>query len=154
MSWIKRWGWVVLALFVIGSLVTWPRESPRAGAPLLAGAQIDPSIRAAIERSCRDCHSESTRYPWYSYVAPVAWLIRRDVSGGRRHLNLTLWSEYPLVRRERLLSDIANQVNEREMPMPIYTWIHSDARLSDAERDAIFRWTQAERQRLIQESIK
>jgi len=154
MRWVRRLVVLLLVVFGVGSLATWPRQSPRGGAPLLAGAQIDPPVRAALERACRDCHSEATRYPWYSYVAPVSWLIRSDVVRGREHLNLSLWSEYPLVRRERSLSEIANQVIDREMPLAMYTWLHRDARLSDTEVDAIFRWTQAERRRLIQDSTR
>jgi len=120
-----------------------------AGAELLSGAQIPPDVLATIRRSCADCHSESTRYPWYSYVAPTSWLVTDDVASGREHLNLSKWSEYPMVRRQRSLSEIANQVKDRGMPPSIYTLLHRDAVLSDADVDAIFRWTQAERARLI-----
>ena len=132
--------------------MTAPSKSDKSGDPLLAGAQIDPVVLAVIERSCRDCHSEATRYPWYSYIAPISLWIEHDVTEGRLHLNLSRWSEYPTVRKERSLSEIANQVNDRDMPLRQYTWIHRDARLSDAEVKAIFQWTQAERTRLIVES--
>ena len=137
-----RWG-IALFLGLVGA---------HAGDPLLAGARIDPQVLSIIQRSCRDCHSEATQYPWYSYVAPVSWLVESDVDGGRRHLNLSHWSEYPLARRERSLSEIANQVKDRDMPLPQYTWIHRDARLSAADVDAVFQWTQTERARLIAES--
>jgi hypothetical protein len=74
------------------------------------------------------------------------------VDGGREHLNLSRWGEYSLQRKERCLSEIANQVKDREMPLWQYTLIHRDARLSDADVTAIFQWTQAERSRLIAES--
>jgi hypothetical protein len=106
-------------------------------------------VRLAIERACRDCHSDATKYPWYSYIAPVSWLINRDVQQGRKRLNLSQWGDYPVVRRERCLSDIANQVQSGGMPLAIYTFMHRNAKLSKAEVDAIFEWTQAERLRLI-----
>jgi hypothetical protein len=140
--------WTV-AFFAVASVLTLPAKSDKAGAPLLAGAQIDPHVLALFERSCQDCHSENTRYPWYSYVAPVSWLIKYDVSGGRKHMNLSQWQDYPLQRRERLLSEIANQVKDRDMPVPQYLLIHRNARPSDTEIDAIFQWTQKERARLI-----
>lgn len=133
---------------ILASLATLPTElRPR---PILSGAQVSPQVISIFERSCADCHSENTHYPWYSYVAPVSFLIRNDVTGGRRHLNLSRWEEYPIVRKERSLSEIANQVRDGDMPMPIYTWIHHGAGLSEADRQAIFAWTQAERLRLIQ----
>jgi hypothetical protein len=137
------------ACVVVLSIATAPTKSPAAGNAILDGAQIDPNVRAILERSCQDCHSEATHYPWYSYVAPVSFLIRSDVLRGREHLNLSRWSEYSLVRKERSLSEIANQVKDRDMPLPQYTLIHRNARLSEADVDAIFRWTQAERSRLI-----
>ncbi len=140
-------------LIVATSLVTGPPKSAGAGQAILSGARVDGRVLALLERSCRDCHSETTSYPWYSHVAPVSWLIRSDVTRGRRHLNLSRWSEYPLIRRERCLSEIANQVKDRDMPLRQYTWIHRDARLSDADVDAIFQWTQTERARLIAESL-
>jgi len=138
-----------LATLVLASVLSRPRKSEKANAPILSGAQISPELLHTIERSCGDCHSEATHYPWYGYVAPVSWLIQRDVNSGREHLNLSKWNEYSLVRRERCLSEIANQVRDGEMPLPLYTLMHRRARLSEAEGNAIFQWTQAERLRLI-----
>jgi hypothetical protein len=140
---------VVLGLVAVASLLSRPHRSEKADAPLLEGANVPPRVRAAIERSCRDCHSEATRYPWYSYIAPISWLIKNDVEGGRKHLNFSTWSEYSVIRRERCLSEIANQVQDGGMPMSIYTFMHRDAKLSKADVDAIFQWTQEERNRLI-----
>lgn len=134
------------------SILTPPSQSGHAGDPLLQGAKIDPQVLSILERSCKDCHSEDTYYPWYSYVAPVSWLIESDVSGGRKHLNLSRWSDYPLARQERSLSEIANQVRDRDMPLPQYTWIHRNAKLSEEEVRAVFQWTQIERARLIAEN--
>jgi len=143
----------IAAVIVIGSIVTRPRVSVAVHAPLLAGAHIPQPVLATIQRSCVDCHSEATVYPWYSYVYPVSWLIRDDVTRGREHLNFSRWSEYPVVRRERCLSEIANQVQDGGMPLPQYTFVHRRARLSRSDVDAIFDWTQQERARLIAESM-
>ena len=139
-------------MIVLASVLSRPRPSERAHAPILSGAQIPPELLQTIQRSCGDCHSEATHYPWYSYVAPVSWLIQSDVTSGREHLNLSKWSEYSLVRRDRCLSEIANQVRDGEMPLPLYTLMHHGAKLSEADGNAIFQWTQAERLRLIAES--
>jgi hypothetical protein len=142
----------ILALFgswTAASVITAPHHSANSAGPFLAGAVLDGKVRSIIQRSCQDCHSDATRYPWYSYVAPASLLIARDVARGREHLNFSRWSEYPRLRRMRSLSEIANQVQEREMPLTIYTLIHHGAKLSDADIAAIFQWTQAERTRLI-----
>lgn len=144
---------LVPAAIIAGSVLTSPRNVQPSREPLLAGAHIPPRVLATFERSCQDCHSENTRYPWYSYVFPVSWLIHNDVRNGREHLNLSRWSEYSVIRRERCLSEIANQVEDRDMPLTQYTLIHRSARLSPADVDAIFNWTQQERARLIAETV-
>jgi Haem-binding domain len=142
---------IALAILVVLSVLSWPSKSDKAKQPILSGAQLDAGVLAIFERSCQDCHSEKTYYPWYSYVAPVSLLIANDVSGGRRHMNLSEWQGYSLQRRERLLSEIANQVKDRDMPLTQYTLIHRHAKLSDADVKAVFDWTQKERARLIAE---
>ena len=104
---------------------------------------------ALLQRSCQECHSDRTRSPRFSPVAPVSWLIASDVAGGREHLNFSRWSEYPVLRRMRSLSEIANQVKDGEMPLRLYTWLHPRAKLTEDEIRAVFQWTQSERARLI-----
>lgn len=145
---------VIAVVVALTSYFTRPQPSANSHSPLLVGAQIDSGTQQLIERSCRDCHSEATRYPWYSYVVPISWIINYDVQQGREHLNLSRWKEYSLIRRERALSEIANQVRDGAMPLWQYTWIHRNTRLSDADADVIFQWTQAERLRLILGSIE
>ncbi len=143
---------VLLGTLIVASVNSDKRRPEKSDAPLLAGAHVPREVRATIERACRDCHSEATRYPWYSYIVPVSWLIDRDVRRGRERLNFSKWGEYSVIRRERCLSEIANQVQDRGMPLAVYTFIHRDAKLSDGDIDAVFEWTQAERARLIMES--
>jgi hypothetical protein len=138
-----------LAIILAASFLTRPAVSTNARAPLLQSAQIDPAVLSILRRSCADCHSDATRYPWYSYVAPVSLLIRSDIARGRERLNLSHWSEYPLPRRLRALTGIANQVKDREMPVAAYTFLHRDAKLSDADVQAVYGWAEAERVRLI-----
>ena len=146
--------WILLALamlIAVASFLTWPRPSPPI--PILTGARIPKIVLARIDAACRDCHSNATRYPWYSYIAPVSILVQRDIKYGRERLNLSQWHEFPVMRRQRWLSEIANQVQDGGMPLPIYTWLHPDAHLTDADKAQILEWTQSERARLIAESV-
>ena len=149
---IRRSALILLSALLVASVISGTRRSEETEKPLLAGAQIPGSVRSTIDRSCRDCHSQATRYPWYSYIAPVSWLINRDVQRGREHLNFSKWSEYSVIRRERCLSEIANQVQDGGMPLASYTFMHSEAKLSRADVEAVFKWTQEERARLIAEN--
>ena len=141
-----------VVLWMGASLLSRPSQSAGAERPLLAGAQVDPQVLAIFERACQDCHSYRTHYLWYSYIAPISWWTENHVSSGRRHLNFSTWESYPLTRKERLLTGIANQVKEREMPLSSYLLIHQEARLSDADIDTVFQWTQKERARLFGET--
>jgi hypothetical protein len=152
---LLRTGAVALPVtLAIAAAIAGSRPAARPDAAILPDAQAPANVRLAIERACRDCHSDATRYPWYSYVAPVSWLISRDVQRGRERLNFSRWSDYSVVRRERCLSDIANQVQTGGMPLAIYTLVHRGAKLSRSEADAIFDWTQAERLRIIQDQVR
>ena len=144
---------ILLGVVVAGSFLTWPKRGERADGQLLSGARVPPQVLATLKRSCGDCHSEATRYPWYSYVFPVSWLIFSDVTSGREHLNFSRWEQYSAIRRQRRLSEIANQVQDGGMPLFQYTLIHRDAKLSRADVAAIFQWTQEERARIIAETV-
>jgi hypothetical protein len=91
-----------------------------------------PQIQEIIHRACYDCHSNETVWPWYANVAPVSWLLQRDVNDGRRHLNFSEWD-----KPQEHSGDVAEQIKEGEMPPWFYLPMHSNARLSDADRQTL-----------------
>ena len=114
--------------------------------PLLEGANpVDPAALRILERACVNCHSEKTTWPWYSRIAPASWMIERDVSIAREHLNLSQWNRYTLEERRRLLAQIGVMVRNHQMPPTRYTLLHGEAKLSSAEVDILYRWERAER---------
>jgi hypothetical protein len=116
--------------------------------PVFAGAQIEPQISGILQRSCQNCHSERTTWPWYSYVAPVSWMVESDVRDGRSHFNMSRWDEYNTDDRIQILAGISTMVRNKEMPLPQYLLLHRDAKLSAADIDLIYQWAQGERKRL------
>ncbi len=125
-----------------------PVKIPKSNNPLLADAEIDPAVLKIIERSCQNCHSEKTEWPWYSYVAPMSWLVESDVSQARGHMNLSHWDEYTVEEKQTILALVGSVVRSRAMPPARYTLIHKNAQLSAAEREAIYGWAHTERRRL------
>jgi hypothetical protein len=109
--------------------------------------KIPAEITSIFRRSCVDCHSNQTTWPWYSYVAPVSWLVERDVRRGRDHMNFSEWQQYTLQQRQKLLADVASAVKNGEMPLRQYTFIHRQAKLTDAEKDLVYQWARGERRR-------
>jgi len=141
----------VAAVVAVGGSMIHPFGAPGAAGnsqTILREAQIDPETLAIIQRACQNCHSQQTVWPWYSHVAPVSWLLARDVQQARLHMNLSRWRDYSADDQLRLLSSIGSAVRNREMPVQRYLWLHPEARLTDAERQQIYRWTRTERNRL------
>jgi cytochrome c len=101
-----------------------------------------------LEKACQDCHSQRTRWPLYSYLPLLSWGLEKDVADAREHMDLSRWDRYSHQERQDLLARIGAEVRSREMPLPRYTLLHPDARLSDAEIQTIYEWTKARRRAL------
>jgi hypothetical protein len=115
---------------------------------LLANADLDPLVRQVLVRSCADCHSNETAYPWYSHITPFNWFLAGHVDEGRHELNLSKWNTYTTDQKRHKLDEIYEQVEAKWMPLPSYLWIHRDAALSDSERTLLLTWAKAESERL------
>jgi hypothetical protein len=115
---------------------------------MFSGAQIDHDTLAIFQRSCADCHSDGTAWPWYSKVPPMSWMIENDVGTARARMNLSHWSDYSTVERQAYLSFIAAVVQTKRMPLPRYTRLHPEARLSASEIQTIRLWTTTQRKLL------
>lgn len=127
---VKILKWVMLAAVLI-QFIPFGRthvNSTKAKEP----SWNSPATRELIRRACFDCHSNETVWPWYSNIAPVSWLVQRDVNGGRSHLNFTEW-DHP----QRHAKDVAAEVNQGDMPPWFYLPMHPAAKLTGAEKQAL-----------------
>ena len=125
-------------VFVLMQLIPYSKTNP----PVTQDVAAPPPVEAILKRGCFDCHSNETRWPWYVHVAPVSWLVVRDVTRGRNHLNFSTWDKYSddpetVIRK---LRNIDKVMHSRTMPLWYYLPAHADARLSEAEREAIEDW--------------
>ena len=123
-------------------------KKPRVLRDNLQAAVADARAAAIVNRSCANCHSDNTSWPWYSYVPPASWLVEKDVAEARSHFNLSGWASYNSEKKAELLADIARVVANREMPLPPYLLLHKEARLSDADVQALVGWAGRERRTL------
>lgn len=125
---LKNTTFAVVILFIVIQFL--PVGGDRDNPAVLAEPVWDsPETRATFFRSCADCHSNETEWPWYSYVAPVSWLVTSDVEEGRSEFNVSEWG-----RAEQHGDEAAEEVEEEKMPLPIYLPLHPEARLSESER--------------------
>lgn len=149
---IKKLLAVIAALFVLAQLVRPARVNPTVdpAKTLQATARVTPEVAAILDRACRDCHSSETRWPWYSQVAPVSWLVANHVDDGRRHLSFSRWADYDLPKRLDKLDEMCKEVREGTMPDSTYLLLHAEARLMDADKETLCAWTSQERTALME----
>jgi hypothetical protein len=146
-----KWAGIILVIVLLGIQVVRPEKTNPASDPKLdirVHTQVPEDVSAILDRSCRDCHSNQTTWPWYSHVAPVSWLVVDDVNHGRSHVNFSEWGGYDLKKADKMLDEMCEELEKEGMPLVSYTWAHAGTRLSETEVKAVCAWTKAERQRL------
>jgi len=142
---------IILAVgFVIIQFIrpdrTNPAEDP--SQTLEASTRVPDDVRMILSRSCADCHSNRTSYPWYSNVAPVSWFLTNHINEGRRELNISVWNTYEAKKKARKLGEICEQVEQGEMPLPSYLWIHWDAKMQNGDAKRLCEWAENEKDKL------
>lgn len=120
-----------------------PEVSPTNENDLIYNNQLPENVAVLLKESCYDCHSNETIYPWYSYVAPVSWLVVRDIEVGREELNFSHWESQSKIDKAKQLDNIIDEVIDENMPMPIYTIMHSNAKLSKENRQVLAEWAES-----------
>lgn len=111
---------------------------------------IPEDIQLMLKQSCYDCHSNTPEMPWYSQIAPSKWLVNRDIIEGREELNFSEWENIDILERAGILDEMNVEVQEGEMPMKIYTLIHTDAKLSADEKLAFEGWVNSYMEKLFE----
>lgn len=109
---------------------------------------VPSNVESILKRSCYDCHSDHTVWPWYTSVAPVSWLVADDVVKGRKKMNFSQWSKIPDSKKEARLNEICEEIKSDEMPMPKYLYIHGDAKLTQADKDILCKWVETEMKKM------
>ena len=137
-----------IAVFAGLQVIPVDRSNPpvEASRTIFASEALPPKVEAVLRRSCQDCHSNQTQWPWYSYVAPMSWIVAHDVHAARRQMNLSEWASYSDKKRESRLNGICEQVVNGDMPEGKYALIHRRARVTEDERAAICQWVERSRQ--------
>lgn len=140
-SWrrVLLWGGlVVLVSFALAQAVPYGRS--HSNRPVTMEPKWDtPRTRALAARACFDCHSNLTKWRWYSNVAPASWLVQRDVDGGRGAFNFSEWNR----PQDIGAGDLGEAIRGGSMPPWFYTLMHSDASLTTADKDALIRGLEA-----------
>ena len=141
---------LLLLSFVGVQFVRPERVNPpaAAGQSLEEHARVTPEVAGVLKRSCMDCHSNRTDWPWYSNVAPASWFVIDHVNHGRRHLNFSRWGQYTQRDRLSLLNGICATTKGGSMPLDSYTLVHRGAQLSQRDWQTLCAWSGEEQDRL------
>ena len=97
-------------------------------------------VKKNLIAACYDCHSNETKYPWYTNIAPVSWWIKGHINGGKQHLNYSVWGEYTKGKQEHKVEESIEVLENQRMPLSSYTWLHPDAKLSDSDRNEMIEY--------------
>jgi hypothetical protein len=140
-SWKKLfWG---IGIVLIGiQFIRIDKENPISDASndISQIVDIPDEVVTILRTSCYDCHSNETVYPWYSNVAPVSWWLKQHVNEAREELNFSQWGEYSVKRKNHKFEEIAEEVEEAEMPLPSYLVLHSESSLSQKQLLLLTSW--------------
>jgi mono/diheme cytochrome c family protein len=136
MKLLKKILLAVLLLFVVIQVVRPERLNP----PVVAPLKAPEDVLAIFRQSCFDCHSNESTWPWYSNIAPVSWLVAKDVEEGREHLNFSEWNALDAKARRELAEEIIEEVSEGEMPLWFYTPLHKGSEVDGAELAKLRAW--------------
>jgi len=110
---------------------------------------VPDDVKQILAKACNDCHSNNTVYPWYSNIQPVRLWLDNHVNDGKRHLNFNEFNSYRIARQYKKLDECIEEVKDGEMPLESYTWVHTNAKLSDTEKQKLFDWCNT-----VRDSIK
>lgn len=112
-------------------------------------------LAVMLKTKCYDCHSAQTEYPWYAEIAPVSYWLRDHVNDAKKHFNVSTWESYSAKKKDHKLDELIEMVEEGEMPLDYYTWLHDD--ITNEEREMLITWarlTRVKYQKEISELIK
>jgi len=115
---------------------------------MILDLEVAPEIAGLLKGACYDCHSNQPEYPWYASIAPVSWWIDEHMEHGRDELNFSKWATFSKRKRDHKLEEMVEEVEGGHMPLPSYTWMHSEARLNDEQIAKLKTWVEGERAKI------
>ncbi len=147
---IKKIAWALLILFIGIQFIRSAKNKSmvKANEDINSIIYVPDEVKRIIQRSCYDCHSNNTNYPWYSNIQPAGWFLARHIKNGKADLNFNEFATYSGRRQISKLKSIENSIKDNSMPLSSYLWLHKDARLLKEEKKLIMEWASKTRDSL------
>jgi len=143
---LKIYFGILIAVFIVMQFIRPTMENP----PVVHDKELKApkEVMSILKRSCYDCHSNETKWPAYSSIAPLSWTIADHVNTGREILNYSEWSDYSKEKKAKKFERTIQTLNTGLMPLPSYLWIHKDAKLSPKDKKILKSWAKDELSKL------
>lgn len=144
---VKKIAVALLLVFVAMQFYT-PEKNQAQGnhtSQFLTETNPSQKVKITLEQTCYDCHSNNTEYPWYNNIAPISYWLADHVKDGKKHLNFSDWESYSVKKKAHKLEEVAEMMEDGEMPLKEYTWIHEEAQLSEEQKNDVISWAQQTR---------
>jgi hypothetical protein len=116
---------------------------------LEATVSVPPDVSFILSRSCNDCHSQKTLYPWYISIQPAGWFMRDHIDHARSHLNFSVFKTYASKKQAKKLEEVCDEVEQGRMPLPSYLWLHREAVLSESDKRVLCDWAKQEGGKIV-----
>jgi hypothetical protein len=142
---IKITGIVLAILFIVIQFIPRDRNerATESGNGIAKVFSVPDNVRAILKKSCYDCHSNYTNYPWYAYIQPMRFILDGHIRAGKAELNFDEFGSYTARKQRSRLRAIGESLDEGSMPLPSYTMIHRDAILSKADKQLLANWVKS-----------
>ncbi len=136
---------VLIVLLIALIVIQFIRPSKNEGEEIAANQitaihQVPDDVQQILKASCNDCHTNTTYYPWYSKIQPVAWILNDHIVEGKKELNFSIFATYPAYRRYKKFKEIGKEVKDGDMPIFSYTLLHRDASINADQKLVIENW--------------
>ena len=140
---VYRYLWLLLLVaLIIMQFFPIDKTNPTADASLDLITMENPpqEIAMMLKGACYDCHSNNTKYPWYTSVAPISWWVKGHIDHGRDEINFSEWGNYKADKANHYLEESAEVVEEKRMPLTPYLILHPEAKISEEQRATLAQW--------------
>lgn len=139
---LKITGWLIVSGFLVIQFIRPTRNSGNIHGKnhIKHVVNVPQNVESILVKTCYDCHSNNTNYPWYTNIQPVGWWMQNHVDEGKEELNFSEFKTYKLKRQRHKLHECEEMIEENEMPLDSYLWIHSEAKLTEKEKQILINW--------------
>lgn len=148
---VKKILLVLAGLLLLAQLIPRPPKNVSTGVSardISAKFTVPADVNSILKESCNDCHSNSTVYPWYSHIQPLAWWLDDHIHEGKKGLNFSEFASYSLRKQYHKMEEVEEMIEKGEMPLKSYSLIHTKSKLNEQQKATLINWSKSVRSQM------